>query len=226
MRIGLVLAAMIGVSGTAHATLIDRGAGLIYDDILNLTWLQDTNLARTSGFDSDGRMNYATAKAWVDGLVYYDPIRSTTWSDWRLPTVAPIDGIALKRDWAADGTSEVGLNIRDQGSQLPHLFYVSLGNPYGVPPSSGPFLNIAKTPVWGEWYWTETTYPYSTDQTKYYFDYYYGAQNVSDVRNEHFAWAVRDGDVAVVPEPASGALLLAGLALVTALVRGREEGTR
>ena len=25
---------------SAHATLIDRGGGLIYDDILNLTWAQ------------------------------------------------------------------------------------------------------------------------------------------------------------------------------------------
>ena len=29
--------------GVANATLWDRGAGLIYDDVLNVTWLQDAN---------------------------------------------------------------------------------------------------------------------------------------------------------------------------------------
>lgn len=36
---GLVLAA--GLPGTAQATLIDRGSGLIYNDVLNVTGLAD-----------------------------------------------------------------------------------------------------------------------------------------------------------------------------------------
>ena len=32
-------------SGAAQATLIDRGGGLIYDSVLNVTWLQNANLA-------------------------------------------------------------------------------------------------------------------------------------------------------------------------------------
>ena len=31
--------------GTSHAALIDRGGGLIYDDVLNITWLQDAGYA-------------------------------------------------------------------------------------------------------------------------------------------------------------------------------------
>ena len=30
-------------SGASHATLFDRGGGLLYDDVLNITWPQDAN---------------------------------------------------------------------------------------------------------------------------------------------------------------------------------------
>jgi hypothetical protein len=39
--IGLFLAGFLGFSPLARATLWDRGGGLIYDDDLNITWLQD-----------------------------------------------------------------------------------------------------------------------------------------------------------------------------------------
>ena len=31
-----------------HAALWDRGGGLIYDDVFDITWLQDANYAKTS----------------------------------------------------------------------------------------------------------------------------------------------------------------------------------
>ena len=34
-----------GVLGIANATLWDRGGGLLYDDVLNITWLQNANYA-------------------------------------------------------------------------------------------------------------------------------------------------------------------------------------
>ena len=37
---------ILGV-GSASAALIDRGNGLIYDNGLNITWLQDANYAKT-----------------------------------------------------------------------------------------------------------------------------------------------------------------------------------
>jgi chemotaxis response regulator CheB len=33
----------LGFTGTSQAALFDRGGGLIYDDINNVTWLQDAN---------------------------------------------------------------------------------------------------------------------------------------------------------------------------------------
>jgi hypothetical protein len=36
-----VLVLPAGLSGTAQVTLIDCGSGLIYDEVLNVTWLAD-----------------------------------------------------------------------------------------------------------------------------------------------------------------------------------------
>ena len=40
----------LALGSPVRAALIDRGGGLIYDDALNVTWLQDANYAKTSGF--------------------------------------------------------------------------------------------------------------------------------------------------------------------------------
>ena len=55
----------LSVSLSANAALYDRGNGLIYDDVLDITWLQDANYAQTSGYDTDGRMTWIEAKAWA-----------------------------------------------------------------------------------------------------------------------------------------------------------------
>lgn len=65
---------IVGLSGTAQATLIDRGGGMVYDDVLNITWLQDANQGAGSAFDdgvntADGLMTWDSAVAWADGLL-------------------------------------------------------------------------------------------------------------------------------------------------------------
>jgi hypothetical protein len=83
--------ALVGLSVltlSANAALYDRGNGLIYDDVMDITWLQDANYAQTSGYDGDGAMNWANANTWAAGLSYggYD--------DWRLASAGdpPTDG--------------------------------------------------------------------------------------------------------------------------------------
>ena len=87
----------------AEALLIDRGGGLIYDDVLDVTWLQDANYAVSSGYwdaldktgysdwslNHPGTMIWNDAMDWADGLEYYDSVRDVTWSDWRLVAKAP-----------------------------------------------------------------------------------------------------------------------------------------
>ncbi|MCA1658590.1 MAG: DUF1566 domain-containing protein, partial [Verrucomicrobiaceae bacterium] len=85
--------------------LIDRGRGLLYDVERNLTWLQDTNYAKTSGRCADGQMTWDDAKLWVARLNY----RGIT--GWRLPTARNPDG---------SGPC-IGDNCRD--SELGHLVF-------------------------------------------------------------------------------------------------------
>ncbi|MCP4009270.1 MAG: hypothetical protein GY726_07125 [Proteobacteria bacterium] len=76
----------MGLTGAAQAALHDRDVGLIYDDLLDIAWLQDLNYAQTSGYDADGLMTRDNAVTWAGGLSYYDSVRAATCDDWRLPT--------------------------------------------------------------------------------------------------------------------------------------------
>ena len=81
----------LATSESTKAALIDRGNGLIYDNVLNITWIQDVALSSTLG--GSGIFNWYDAKAWADQLVYrgYD--------DWRLPTLTPVNGVNFNADF-------------------------------------------------------------------------------------------------------------------------------
>jgi hypothetical protein len=72
---------VLGLSTSTHAELIDLGGGMIYSTDLDLTWLQDANYARTSGYSSDGLMTWDGANTWVTNLIYGGL------GGWRLPTM-------------------------------------------------------------------------------------------------------------------------------------------
>ena len=91
--------------------LIDRGRGLLYDVERDLTWLQDTNYAKTVGHSVDGQMTWDNAKRWVAHLNY----RGIT--GWRLPT-------ALNQDGSGPC---VGDNCRE--SELGHLVFTAFPRP-------------------------------------------------------------------------------------------------
>ncbi len=38
---------------------------MLYDDVLDVTWLQDANYAKTSNYDLDGRMDFTAANTWA-----------------------------------------------------------------------------------------------------------------------------------------------------------------
>jgi hypothetical protein len=96
-----------GIAGTANATLLDRGGGLIYDDVLDITWLQDANYAQTSGYDADGMMTWYDAIVWAEKLEYYDSVREVTGTDWRLPQTLPVDGVSYNYEYKALSDGDV-----------------------------------------------------------------------------------------------------------------------
>lgn len=73
MRSSILVSLLLVIFGATFcsATLWDRGGGLIYDDVLDSTWLQNANYAATSGYVSnDGYMNWNEAMVWADQLEY------------------------------------------------------------------------------------------------------------------------------------------------------------
>lgn len=119
---------------SANAALFDRGNGLIYDDVLDITWLQDANYAMTSGYaaenangswdsgtmniQSSGHMGWGAGLEWAENLVYQGH------SDWRLPSARLIN--PANPCYADDGSCDQGYN--NTHGELAHLFHVSLGN--------------------------------------------------------------------------------------------------
>ncbi|NDY93365.1 hypothetical protein [Ideonella livida] len=53
----LVAIALMGALGVSNAALYQRSGGMVYDSALNITWIADMNLAKTSDYDSDGLMS-------------------------------------------------------------------------------------------------------------------------------------------------------------------------
>jgi hypothetical protein len=236
----VIAVAVFYLSGMADAALWDRDGGLVYDDVLKVTWLQDANFAKTSGYDADGKMTWAAADTWASGLNYYDSARNQYLSGWRLPVVRPVDGTAFNYERTSNGSSDIGWNISapdsvhpgSTASELAYMYYVNLGNlgqvyPDGQPvPSnewgvknSGPFFNLNLND-----YWTGTFgNPNYHNNFNAFIHYYYtgGGQEIAPRSDEFTAWLVRDGDVgpATVPIPAAAWLLGSGLIGLLALRR-------
>lgn len=210
-------AALIALSGASRAELFDRGNGLIYDSTFDITWLADMNYAKTSGVDSDGLMDWATAKAWAEGLSYGG------FSDWRLPTLNAADSSC------SDSNAGYSYGYNCMGGQLSHLFVVDLGNAAGesVLGQSGDSelqkANLALfSNVSSDIYWSGVQYARFPD-TAWASYANLGRQDATYQIFELRTVAVRSGDAAAVPEPRSYTMLLAGLAAVATLLKRRSR---
>lgn len=175
-------------------------------------------------FPSFGWMNWYAAQGWIG---YLNSINYLGYNDWRLPSVAPINGVSF--DYSApnypnitfDGSTDRAYNITSTQSELSHLFYSlgnngnfdKLGNQLNIdsPIQSGPFLNMSKL---SPEYWTGTEYG-PDPRVAWYFDIRVGAQSEgSDKSHPSTIWAVRSENVSTVPEPTSIWLVGIGLAIL------------
>jgi hypothetical protein len=207
----IILSLIFGFTTLAEATLINRGGGLIYCDVLDLTLLQNANYADTTGYDdtlynsdTQGKLKWLDAVTWAEDLTYYDPSRDITWDDWRLPS--------------AGSSPDSGYN--KTGSEMGHIYYTELGNDAEGPLThTGDFINLQPF-----YYWSGTEV--DTDKTRaWYFRFDTGHQDIFYKGNYLHAWAVRPGDVGVasVPEPAMGLLFLSLILGIIGIKRDQQR---
>ena len=193
----LVLLAGMGLVSTAEASLISRLGGLaVYDTDRNITWLANAN--------ANGQMTWATANSWAAGL------NIGGYTGWRLPTALNTNGSG-----PCSGTNCTG-------SELGHLYYTVGGLTQGQTITSSVVLSNLFSNMQNAVYWSGTEYAPNPGDA-WDFNTYLGFQDTDNKGFNGYAWAVRSGDVAAVPEP--GVIGLFGIgALAWAGTRARRRG--
>ncbi len=172
-----------------YAELHDRGNGLIYDDELDMTWIQTADLAAGSSFDdgggtfgdpaTDGLLTWDSASAFVDSLLF------AGFDDWRLPTM-DVNSDSIVANCAFESEAA----CRD--NELGYLYYYGLGGTgSSLVGDTPPFTGILFR------YWGSNE---SAASSAWSFDFVGGVQGPVDKNGDAFgnpagAWAVRSGDV-------------------------------
>jgi len=202
-RVAAIAGVALGLmAGGANAALYSRGNGMVYDDVLKITW--------GPGFGG----TWTNVNAWANNLVYggYD--------DWRLPALSnpnvngPCGPLGQCSEMAYMYYKNYGKvvgwnNIYGSGPQAP------------LPPNAE---NWALFPMMGN-YWSVGQGLPNPDiwpiYFAYYFDFRLGFQGteVQYSRDVQGALAVRDGDV---PEPSTVALLSLSLGAMAWAARRKQ----
>lgn len=214
---------------TTQAALIDYGNGLIYDDIQDISWLQNSNLAADNNFGVTG-INVDGTMAWETGFEWINALNSNNYlgySSWRMPTVDPVNGVSFEYTVSYDGSTDRGFNNTSTANELSHLYYTSLGN-IGyctTNNATGSSPDTCETAAVGEWglqntgpfgdmqafrYWTDTENNLN-DTRAFDMDFTFGQIGTGGKGGGKHVWAVLDGAPTEVPLPAASWLFVTGL---------------
>lgn len=220
-------ATSVSGQGTWETTLLGRdinrqavdgtaaSAVYLYDTVLGITWLRDANF--------NGGQIWSTQMTWAQSLSTGSG--ANVIDDWRLPSIT--DTGTSGCNYSNAGGTDCGYNVDTSGSEMAHLFYVSLGNKAYCPPgdatcAGGPQTGWGLTNT-GDFqnmqdfiYWSGTEYMPNAGLNLQAWEFFtdVGRQSYYYKFDGLYAMAVRPGDVlaAQVPEPESMLLVLTALA--------------
>jgi hypothetical protein len=209
-------------TATAQAALLGRAAltpggtdyQAYYDDVLNITWMADANLAATEDFgvaDIDPGNNTPGGATWFVGQQWIAAMNASNGGtgylgadDWRLPNTPQPDS-SCGTQYQPPGFPSQGYGFGCTGSEFGHLSNVD-----GIfTASPTPFSNV------GVNYWSATEYEPDTN-----FAWVANTSNGGQAfpfdkdAGGLYLWPVLNGDIAAVPAPPAVWLLgtaLAGL---------------
>lgn len=229
----LLAIAALAAAGASQAALVDRGGGLIYDTVLDITWLADMDHAKTqydnSGGalgDADGQMEWLDANLWANDLVYGG------YTDWRLPNVLQPDLSCSHNHDPGDGSGVQSGGYGCVGSEMGHLFYLDLGGKAGeslLEATGDTALEIANlalfSNVQSDIYWSSRIYAPASFAAWSFFT----ADGRQTALNKDFqlhAMAVRRGDsIGTLPEPSAAGLVTLALGLMAGLAGARSKSS-
>lgn len=222
----------------AEAALIDYG-NLIYDDVLDISWLTDANLAATNtfgvaGIGTDGTMTWDTGFEWIAAL---NANAYLGYTNWRMPTTTPVNGTNFVYDVSYDGSTDRGFNNTSTANEMSNLYYSTLGNLGLCTTNNATGTAVADCEVTpnGEWglhntgpfsnmqsfrYWTNVENELNTARA-FDMDFTFGEIGTGAKVGAKHVWAVLDGNPMAVPLPAAFWLFSSGLLGLTAVSRRR-----
>jgi len=163
----VIYLAGFSISLTSQAALIPRGNGMVYDDVMHVTWLQDANYAATTGFAPGGYMIWSTASDWAQNNVTVGGF-----TDWRLPSTAEFQNMFM----TANGLNNTHIGLTNSGPFINVQFSATGG--YWA---TNFFMMYSSDGYNAEYY--------------YYNDMQLGWSYQMDGGGAYFAWPVRAGDV-------------------------------
>lgn len=201
----LVLTCLLVVSGLllssgAQAALQGRLAltpggtyQAAYDDVLDITWLTNAGLSGVNSWDNQ--------VAWADNL------NTLGFDDWRLATISATSPTTS----VFDCSSGTAADCATAGNELGYMYYHNMdgsGDNRGTQVVDGISLTNVQN-----FYWSDTEFG-SSDAWD--FNFGSGDQNFFVKANnlEGWGWAVRSGDVGVVPIPAAAWLFGSAIGLL------------
>jgi len=234
---------LVSIAFSANATFQLRGENMVYDTTTDLTWVRSASFSQGSIYDdgssaTDGRLTYNAALSWVSQLKVPDTETSTLIGGWRLPSVNDLGDPGCDPAYTAGPNIGIDCGYVGSGpgaSELGHLINGSLSNPTRIVPTNfGPLSGIPAGFAWlglnytpsvndvagrsiltVEGYFVREPSAIWPPTLVWGFALSESFQAPAMPNSEGYAWAVRTGDVSLVPEPSVTVLLALGIAVLS-----------